>query len=78
LATNLTFPGEYVRLNSVRPSRLQDALENLTAAIRQVETAVQEMRDDMTRSRCTFSFRVGNTETCPTARAGTAEKWLRG
>jgi hypothetical protein len=33
----LTFSGDYVRLNTMRVARLQNALDRLTAAIRDVE-----------------------------------------
>jgi hypothetical protein len=34
----------YVRLNSVRANRLQNALKNLAAAIREADSALEEMR----------------------------------
>ena len=40
---NLTFSLGYVRLNIMRVSRLQNALERLTAAIRDVETELAAM-----------------------------------
>jgi hypothetical protein len=40
----LIFFGIYVRLNMMRGSRLQDALNNLTGALRETEAALEEMR----------------------------------
>jgi hypothetical protein len=40
----LTFKSRYVRLNSMRAARLQDALERLTAAILDVESELAAMK----------------------------------
>jgi hypothetical protein len=40
----LTFECEYVQLNRMRSRQLQDALEKLTKAIREVEAVVETMR----------------------------------
>jgi len=40
----LTFSCHYVRLNRMRPARLQDALKRLTAAIRDVESELAAMK----------------------------------
>jgi hypothetical protein len=40
----LTVNSQYVRLNSMRAARLQDALERLTAAIRDVESELAAMK----------------------------------
>ena len=37
MSDGLTFSGDYVRLNTMRVARLQNALDRLTAAIRDVE-----------------------------------------
>jgi hypothetical protein len=42
--TRLTLKRRYVRLNSIRAARLQDALERLTAAIRDVESELAAMK----------------------------------
>jgi hypothetical protein len=40
---DLTFRGDYVRLNTMRVARLQNALERLTAAIHDVEAELAAM-----------------------------------
>jgi len=40
----LTFKSRYVHVNSMRAARLQDALERLTAAIRDVESELAAMK----------------------------------
>ena len=40
----LTFARGYVQLNTMRSRQLHDALENLTKAIREVETVIEAMR----------------------------------
>jgi hypothetical protein len=40
----LLFCRVYVRLNIVRANRLQDALNNLSGALRETEAALEEMR----------------------------------
>ena len=44
VARGLTLNSEYVRLNIMRAARLQDALERLTAAIRDVESELAAMK----------------------------------
>jgi hypothetical protein len=46
ISARLTFSGRYVRLNSMRAARLQDALERLTMAIREVESELAAMKTE--------------------------------
>ena len=42
--TNLTLTNNYVHLNTMRSTRLENALERLTAAMRDVESELQAMK----------------------------------
>jgi hypothetical protein len=55
----LTFTRHYVRLNRMRPARLQNALDRLTAAIRDVEAelAALEAEHDLLASHIFVSRR---------------------
>jgi hypothetical protein len=44
ISARLTFSSRYVRMNSMRAARLQDALERLTTTIREVESELAAMK----------------------------------